>query len=418
MYEIEDGIVIMEVIKGGVTAPQGFRAAGIHCGIRRNADKYDLALILADCECAAAAVYTTNLVQSAPLKITKRHLKDGRARAILANSGNANACAPEGEENVLISCIKLSQVLDLNPWDIIVNSTGVIGQRLPVERIEEAIPALVKALNADEQGSDAAARAIMTTDLAKKEIAVKLEIGGKTVKIGAICKGSGMIRPNMATMLAFITTDCAISSDLLHNALCDATRVSFNRVSVDGDTSTNDMAAILASGLAGNILICEKNEDYQVFSDALKALCVDLARQMARDGEGASRLVTCRVRNAESEAAAERLSMSVTDSNLVKAMMFGADANCGRVLCAMGYSGAAFDPEKVDVAFESAAGRVEMCLDGRVLEFDEKVAKTVLSESEVLIDIDIKDELGKFTVETYGCDLSYEYVRINGDYRS
>ncbi|GHU93881.1 arginine biosynthesis bifunctional protein ArgJ [Clostridia bacterium] len=408
----------MNYISGGVTAPQGFRAAGIHCGIRRNTDKYDLALIFADRECAAAAVYTTNRVQSAPLQVTKRHLKDGRARAILANSGNANACAPDGEENVLRSCVKLSRELGCNPWEIIVNSTGVIGQRLPIERVEEGIPLIIEALDYSEAGSDAAARAIMTTDLVKKELAAELQIDGKVVKIGAICKGSGMIRPNLATMLAFITTDCAISSDLLREAIFDAARVSFNRVSVDGDTSTNDMAAILASGLAENILINEKNESYKLFSDALKDICVNLARRMARDGEGASRLVTCRVRNAESAAAAERLSMSVTDSNLVKAMMFGADANFGRVLCAMGYSGADFDPERVDVAFESSGGRVEVCRSGRALDFDENIAKTVLVADEVLIDIDVKDERGKFSAETYGCDLSYEYVRINGDYRS
>ena len=399
--------------KTGVTAPKGFRAAGIHCGIRKNTDKRDLALILADCDCAAAAVYTTNRVQAAPIQVTKLHLADGRARAILANSGNANACAPNGEQNALRACDALAAAAGIKATDIIVNSTGVIGKPLPIEAIESGMPALVGALSRD--GGDAAA-AIMTTDLARKEAAVSFDIGGVTVTIGAMAKGSGMIHPNMATMLAFITTDCDISAAMLQAALAESVKLSYNRVSVDGDTSTNDMAAILASGLAGNPRIDEKNGDYNTFLNALNAVNIKLAKAIARDGEGATKLLTCRVEGADTAEDAEKLAMGVVSSSLTKAAMFGEDANWGRVICAMGYSGAAFDPGAVDISFESGRETVEVCRGGRGLDFDEELAKKILSRDEILITCRVNG--GSASAEAYGCDLTYDYVKINGDYRT
>ncbi|MCL2084383.1 MAG: bifunctional glutamate N-acetyltransferase/amino-acid acetyltransferase ArgJ [Oscillospiraceae bacterium] len=418
MYEIEvfDMSHVFTDVPGGVTAPKGFRASGVHCGIRKNTEKKDLALIVADCECAAAAVYTTNLVQAAPIAVTRRHLLNGRARAILANSGNANACAADGEENALRVCAAAAKELNIPAEDIIVNSTGVIGQRLPIERIEAAMPELAAALDAGHGGADAAARAIMTTDTVKKEIAVTFELGGVNVTLGAIAKGSGMVRPNMATVLVFFTTDCAVSPGLLNDALSDAVKVSLNRVSVDGDTSTNDMAAILASGMAGNKLIGAKNGDYEIFRAALTHTATRLAKELARDGEGATKLVVCRVSGADDEQTAERLSMSVTSSSLVKAAMFGADANWGREMCAMGYAGARFDPSRVSISFSSGNGEVAVCQNGCGLDFDEDKAKLVLSGKEILIDISIGR--GTASAETYGCDLTYDYVRINGEYRS
>lgn len=404
----------MTTIPNGVTAPKGFRASGIHCGIRKNRDKKDLALILAECDCSAAAVYTTNRVQAAPLSVTRRHLENGIARAILANSGNANACTPNGEENAVRMCHSLAKAADIDPQDVIVNSTGVIGQPLPIENVEAAMPELVNALS--ENGSDDAANAIMTTDILEKQVAVSFNLNGKTVTIGAIAKGSGMIHPNMATMLSFITTDCDISPQMLQTALSRSVKISYNRISVDGDTSTNDMTAILASGFAGNERIVAENENFAEFQKALDFVNLYLAKQIAKDGEGATRLVCCRVMNAADEASAEKLSMSVTSSNLTKAAMFGADANWGRVLCAMGYSGADFDPKRVDISFQSVVGDIMVCQNGQGLPFDEETAKTILSQDEITILCDMKS--GAVTVETYGCDLTYEYVKINGDYRT
>lgn len=404
----------MTIIPNGVTAPKGFLASGVHCGIRKNRDKLDLALILAECECSAAAVYTTNRVQAAPIAVTRRHLESGTARAILANSGNANACAPNGEENAVRMCRALSEAAGIEPNDVVVNSTGVIGQPLPVENIEAAMPELVKALSAN--GSDDAANAIMTTDIIEKQIAVSFDIDGKTVTIGAIAKGSGMIHPNMATMLSFITTDCNISPQMLQTALSRSVKVSYNRISVDGDTSTNDMTAILASGLSGNTQITTENENFAEFQKALDFVNLHLAKKIAKDGEGATRLVCCKVVNASDEASAEKLSMSVTSSSLTKAAMFGADANWGRVLCAMGYSGVDFDPKMVDVSFQSSAGNIMVCQNGQGLPFDEDAAKAILTQDEVTILCDMKS--GDTEVETYGCDLTYEYVKINGDYRT
>ena len=400
-------------IQGGVTAAQGFLAAGIHCGIRKNKSKRDLALILADRPCAAAAVYTTNIVKAAPIHLTMEHLKKGQARAILANSGNANACTSDGMSAAKKCVDTVAAALGLMPEDIIVNSTGVIGQPLPVDAIVKAVPELVNSLGAD---SEPAAEAIMTTDILSKSIAVQCEIGGKTVTIGGIAKGSGMIHPNMATMLAFVTTDCAISLGLLQEALRDSVNCTYNRISVDGDTSTNDMTAILASGLAGNENITGKGADYDVFLTALNAVNLHLAKEIARDGEGATKLITCRVKGAALEEAAVQLAKSVISSSLVKSAMFGADANWGRVLCAMGYSGAKFEPSMVDIAFSSDAGQIEVCKKGQGIEFSEDLAKNILSQKEVIIDISLYE--GNAEVCAYGCDLTYDYVKINGDYRT
>ncbi len=404
----------MKEISGGVTAALGFKAAGIHCGLRKNKDRRDLALVFSETDCAAAAVYTTNKVKAAPIYVTMEHLESGSARAIVCCSGNANACAPDGQENAERMCSCVAKELGIKPSEVIVASTGVIGQRLNIDVIETAAPALAKALS--ERGSDDAASAIMTTDLRKKEVAVELEIGGKTVKIGGIAKGSGMIMPNMGTMLAFITTDAAITSEMLHAALYESTQKTYNRVCVDGDTSTNDMAAILASGLAGNAQIEWKSEDYYKFYEALSYVNSCLARLMARDGEGASRLVTCRVYGSRGEDAAERLAMSVISSSLVKAAMFGADANWGRVLCAMGYSKAPFRPEYVDIEFCSKEGSILVCEKGAGLSFDEEKAKRILSQEEVSIEVNLNE--GACEATCWGCDLTYDYVKINGDYRT
>jgi len=406
-------VITMQIIQGGITAAPGFRAAGVHCGIRKNKSKHDLALVVADVLCTAAAVYTANRVQAAPLTLTREHLADGRARAILVNSGNANACAPGGPENALKACQAAAEATGLKPEDFIINATGVIGVSLPIDAILNAVPALTAALSRD---GTSAAEAIMTTDTIKKEAAVQFQIGGKTVTLGGMAKGSGMIHPNMATMLAFLTTDCAITPELLSEALRDSVRRTYNRISVDGDTSTNDMAAVLASGTAGNDLITEKTVDYTQFCCALDAVNLKLARDIARDGEGATRLITCRVKGARDEQTAERLSKSVISSSLTKAALFGADANWGRVLCAMGYAGADFDPETVGIAFSSQAGRIPVCEQGRGVLFDETLAKQVLTQDEVVIEVDLYD--GNCDVECYGCDLTYDYVKINGDYRT
>jgi glutamate N-acetyltransferase/amino-acid N-acetyltransferase len=405
----------MKFINGGVCAAQGFSASGIHVGVKtNNLTKKDLALIVSDIECDAAAVYTKNVVKAAPLIVTKAHLKDGKARAVLANSGNANACAPNGEAYAEESCAAAAKALGLKASDFIVASTGVIGQTLPVNVIVDGIPALVSALKQD--GSPDAAAAIMTTDTVMKEYAVEVSIGGKTVKIGGIAKGSGMIHPNMGTMLCFITTDCAISADMIKKALLEVVTVSFNRISVDGDTSTNDMCSLMANGLAGNAPITSDGETYKAFVAALKELCVKLAIVMASDGEGATHLITCTVSGAPDVATAETLSKSVISSTLTKAAIFGADANWGRVLCAMGYSGIDFDPEKVSVSFQSAAGSVAVCHNGRGLTFDEALAKKILTEHDITIAVNIASGIAECTC--WGCDITYDYIKINGDYRT
>jgi glutamate N-acetyltransferase/amino-acid N-acetyltransferase len=405
----------MKYIEGGVCAPEGFQASGIHVGVKtNNADKKDLALIVSDAECAAAAVYTKNIVKAAPLLITMKHLSDKKARAVLANSGNANACAPNGEAHAERCCAAAAAALGIDPGNIVVASTGVIGQELPADAIVAGIPALVGALSPN--GSQAAAQAIMTTDTVMKECAAELTLGGGTVRIGGIAKGSGMIHPNMGTLLCFITTDCAVGADTLQKALAEAARVSFNRISVDGDTSTNDMCCVLANGLAGNATVEDGSADYAVFAEALKALCIRLAVEMASDGEGATHLITCAVTGAPDEKTAETLSKAVISSTLMKAAIFGADANWGRVLCAMGYSGVSFDTDAVSVAFSSPAGRIDVCQNGRGLKFDEALAKKILTEHDVTIDINIGTGGGQCTC--WGCDITYDYIKINGDYRT
>ena len=407
----------MNFIEGGVCAAKGFKAAGIHVGVKTHADwKKDVALIVSDTDCAAAGVFTKNVVKAAPVHVDMEHLKGGTARAVIANSGNANACAPYGEENAERMCIAAANAIGCTPEKILVSSTGVIGQTLNIQAIEDGMPALYAALDASPAASDAAAHAIMTTDTQKKEIALETVIGGKTVRIGGIAKGSGMIHPNMGTMLCFLTTDCAISAPMIRAALLETVRVSFNRISVDGDTSTNDSCMVLANGLAGNAAITEKNADYAAFVEALQALCIRLAREMASDGEGAKHLITCTVKGARDEQQAETISKSVISSTLTKAAIFGSDANWGRVLCAMGYSGEQFDPEKVDVSFASSAGEIPVCRDGRGLDFDEDRAKAILTEHDIEILVAMGEGNGVCTC--WGCDITYEYIRINGDYRT
>lgn len=408
---------MLNFITGGVCAAQGFRAGGIHVGVKTHAAwKKDVALIVSDEDCACAAVYTKNAVKAAHIHVDKRHLADGRARAAVINSGNANACAPMGEENAERVCAAAGKALGCRPEDVVVAATGVIGQTLNVAVIEQGMPELCAAAAHTAAGSDAAAHAIMTTDTVKKELAVETVIGGKTVRMGGIAKGSGMIHPNMGTMLCFVTTDCAITREMLSEALREVVPRTFNRVTVDGDTSTNDMCAVLANGMAGNPLIEWKDDGYTVFLKALRQLCQELARAIAGDGEGASRLITCAVREARSEESAERLAKAVVGSPLVKAAMFGADANWGRVLCAMGYSKAPFRPEYVDISFSSAVGAVAVCRGGMGLDFDEEAARSILSQDEVVIDVHLHE--GEHEATCWGCDLTYEYVKINGDYRT
>ena len=408
---------MLKYIDGGVCAAQGFRAAGIHVGVKTHAAwKKDVALIVSDVDCAAAAMFTTNVVKAAPIHVDRKHLADGKARAIVANSGNANACAPQGEENAIKMCAAAAKAIGCPPEDVLVSSTGVIGQTLKVQVIEEGMPALYEALDHSVEASDAAAHAIMTTDTVKKEVAVETVIGGKTVRMGGIAKGSGMIHPNMGTMLCFLTTDCAISPAMIRAALKEVVCKTFNRISVDGDTSTNDSCIVLANGLAGNAEITEQGADYQAFTETLMTLCTELARKMAADGEGAKHLITCAVTGAADEKTAETVARSVISSTLTKAAIFGADANWGRVLCAMGYSGAEFDPETVDVSFASAAGDIAVCEKGRGLPFDETKAKKILTEHDVEIRISMGTGAG--TATCWGCDITYDYIKINGDYRT
>ena len=406
----------MTIIPGGVTAPQGFTAAGIHAGIKAGSspDKNDLCLIVSEKECAAAATYTLNRVKAAPLYVTMGQLEDGTCRAIVANSGNANACCPYSHEYAERTCAAAAKALGLNKTDLAVASTGVIGVTLNVEAIEAALPALVQKLSAS--GSHDAATAIMTTDTRSKEVAVQVEIGGKMVTIGAVAKGSGMIHPNMGTMLAFITTDCAITHEMLDRAIRSVVKRTFNRVTVDGDTSTNDMCLIMANSMADNPLIEWKDANYAAFLHALTEVCTHLARAIAADGEGASKLITCDVSGARNEDVAERLAKQVVGSALVKAAMFGADANWGRVICAMGYSKAPFRPEHVNISFRSSAGEVAVCRQGEALPFDEDLAKQVLTQDAVDIVVTLTE--GDGCAKCWGCDLTYEYVRINGDYRT
>ena len=404
----------MEIISGGVCAAKGFTASGVHCGIRKNRAKRDLALIFSEKRATAAAVYTTNLVKGAPLTVTKQHLKDGFAQAVICNSGNANTCNADGIEIAEKMSDCLGSALGIPAEDVVVASTGVIGQPLDIEPIKNGIPELVKALSAN--GSEQAAESIMTTDTKIKEIAVSFNIGGKECKIGGIAKGSGMIHPNMATMLVFITTDCAISRKMLSRALSSDIKNTFNMVSVDGDTSTNDMVTVLANGMAENPEITADGEDFKTFMQALNTVTVHLCRMIAGDGEGATKLIECRVTGAKDEDTAKTVAKAVICSSLTKAAMFGADANWGRVLCAIGYSGADVDVNKTAVSFKSAKGEIAVCENGAGIPFSEEKAKEILLEDEIEILVDFGSGDGAATA--WGCDLTYDYVKINGDYRT
>ncbi len=404
----------MKQISGGVCAALGFTANGVHCGIRKNRTKRDVSLIVSRVPASAAAVYTTNLVKGAPLVVTKRHLQNGTAQAVICNSGNANTCNANGIEIAEAMSELVAKELKLSADDLVVASTGVIGQPLDIAPIAAGIPALAAGLSA--AGSEAAAEGIMTTDTVKKEVAVEFEIGGVTCRMGGIAKGSGMIHPNMATMLVFITTDVAIAPAMLQKALSTDIASTFNMISIDGDTSTNDMVTVLANGLAGNTPITEENADFAAFMTALNTVTVQLCRAIAGDGEGATKLLECAVTGAADEATAKTVAKSVICSSLLKAAMFGADANWGRVLCAIGYSGAAVDVSRVDVAFRSAKGTVKVCENGAGVEFSEEVAKEILLEKEIEILVSVGN--GPAAGTAWGCDLTYDYVRINGDYRT
>ncbi len=404
----------MQIVEGGVCAAKGFKANGIHCGIRKNRTKRDLALIVSEKKASAAAVYTTNLVKGAPLVVTKEHISNGYAQAIICNSGNANTCNANGIEIAEGMSEILAKATSLNANDIVVASTGVIGQPLSLEPIESGIKPLVEGLS--EKGGEYAAEAIMTTDTIKKEVAVSFTVDGKECKIGGIAKGSGMIHPNMATMLVFITTDIAITPQMLQKALSSDIRRTFNMVSVDGDTSTNDMVVVLAHGMAGNEEIASEGEDFNEFMKALNTVTVYLCKLLAGDGEGATKLLECKVSGASDEKTAQTVAKSVICSSLLKAAMFGADANWGRVLCAIGYSGAEVAVNKIDVSFRSNKGTIEVCKSGAGVEFSEEKAKEILLESEIEILVSLND--GEYTSTAWGCDLTYDYVKINGDYRT
>ena len=400
---------------GSVTSPKGFKGAGI-CGSVKpsNTTKRDIALIASDVICNTAAVFTKNLVKSSAITVTQQNIENGKAQAVVVNSRNANTCNADGIEKAERMCELAAEALNIDKHDVIVASTGVIGQPLPIEPFEKSVPELGKIIS--EDGGTDVAEAIMTTDTVKKETAVSVEIGGKTVTIGAVAKGSGMIHINMGTMLSFVTTDAAISSEMLKSALSEAVEQSYNMVSVDGDTSTNDTLAILANGLAENEEIITRNEDYRAFTDALIAVCKSMAKKLAKDGEGATKLIVCTVSGAKTVIDAKGVAKAVICSSLVKAAMFGSDANWGRVLCAIGYSGCDVDVNLVDVSFKSKAGEIPVCKNGAGIEFSEELAKEILTENEIEIIVNLND--GDSNAEAYGCDLTYDYVKINGDYRT
>ena len=404
----------MNLISGGVCAAKGFKANGIHCGIRKNHSKKDLALIVSEVPASVAAVYTTNLVKGAPLTVTKNNIADGKAQAIVCNSGNANTCNANGIEIAESMCDLVSKAVGVSAEDVVVASTGVIGQPLDITPIANGMEALAAGLS--ENGGEAAAQAIMTTDTVAKEVAVEFVAGGKVCRMGGIAKGSGMIHPNMATMLVFITTDCAISSEMLQIALSTDIANTFNMLSIDGDTSTNDMVTVLANGMAGNEEITSEGEDFVAFMQALNTITVNLCRRIAGDGEGATKLLECIVSGAEDLSTAKTVAKSVICSSLLKAAMFGADANWGRVLCAIGYSGAAVDVAKIGVSFRSPAGEIEVCKDGAGVPFSEEKAKEILLEKEIEILVTLGQ--GAYGASAWGCDLTYDYVKINGDYRT
>lgn len=403
-----------KIIDGGVCAAKGFKASGVHCGIRKSRTKRDLALVFSAVPASCAAVYTTNLVKGAPLEVTKRNISDGYAQAIICNSGNANTCNADGIEIADQMCQLTAQALGIKPTDVVVASTGVIGQKLDITPIAKGIPLLVSELSKD--GNLNASEGIMTTDTVRKEVAVQFSVGDKECRIGGMAKGSGMIHPNMATMLVFITTDAAISPAMLQKALSSDIANTFNMVSVDGDTSTNDMVTVLANGMACNSPITEEGPDFDAFMKALNTITVSLCRMIAGDGEGATKLLECITEGAADKQTAKTVAKSVICSSLLKAAMFGADANWGRVLCAIGYSGACVDVNKIDVAFKSAKGTIAVCKNGAGIDFSEEKAKQILLEKE--IDILINLNSGNQIATAWGCDLTYDYVKINGDYRT
>ncbi len=400
-------------VNGGICAAKGFKASGIHCGIRKNKTKRDLSLIYSESPCTAAAVYTTNLVKGAPLIVNKKHLQNGKAQAIICNSGNANTCNANGIEVAEQTADYLAQALKIDADDVIVSSTGVIGLPLDVEPIKNGIPKLIKELG---DNSKLAAEGIMTTDTKVKEIAIEFEIDGKKCRIGGIAKGSGMIHPNMATMLVFITTDCKISSEMLQKALSTDIKETFNMISVDGDTSTNDMVTVLANGEADNKEITADDDNFKIFMKALNTVNVYLCRRIVADGEGATKLLECKVSGAKELETAKKCAKSVVCSALTKAAMFGSDANWGRVLCAIGYSGAKVDVDKIDVKFKSAKGEILVCENGSGVDFSEEKAKEILLEDEIEILVNLNS--GDYCSVAWGCDLTYDYVKINGDYRT
>ena len=403
----------IKIIDGGVCAAQGFLANGVHCGIRKNRAKRDLSLIVSEAPASAAAVYTTNLVKGAPLTVTRENLQNGTARAVVCNSGNANTCNANGVEIARQMCALVSGATGVDPSDVIVASTGVIGQPLDITPIAAGIPALAAGLS---RSGEEAAEGIMTTDTVKKQIAVEFTVGGKVCRMGGMAKGSGMIHPNMATMLVFITTDCAISPEMLQKALSGDIADTFNMLSIDGDTSTNDMVAVMANAMAGNAPITGEGEDFACFMKALNTVNVHLCRMIAGDGEGATKLLQCAVSGAKDEKTAKTVAKSVICSSLFKAAMFGADANWGRVLCAIGYSGADVDVSKIDVRFSSPKGEILVCQNGAGVDFSEEKAKQILLEKEIDVLVGLND--GSFEATAWGCDLTYDYVKINGDYRT
>ncbi len=401
-------------IDGGVTAPKGFKASGVHAGIRRNKMKKDLALIVAEKPCVASAVYTRNKVFGAPITVTRKNLENGIAEAVICNSGNANTCNADGVEKAAAMTKLVELHTGIKSENVIVASTGVIGQTLPIEPIENAMSSLVGALSLE--GSGDAANAIMTTDTVKKEFAVETVIGGKTVRIGAIAKGSGMIHPNMATMLAFVTSDVSISKEMLDKVTKEVVDDTINMISVDGDTSTNDMMTVMASGLAGNAEIDCDGEDYKIFKEALFALLKKTAMTLAKDGEGATKLIECHVVGGSDVKIAKAIAKSVITSSLLKAALFASDANWGRILCAIGYTEGDFDITKVDVKLVSKVGEITVCENGSGVEFSEEKATKVLDTDQVTVYVDMKD--GDASATAWGCDLTYDYVKINADYRT
>lgn len=403
------------VIDNGVCAAEGFLASGVHCGLRKNKNKPDLALIYSEQICQAAAVYTQNKVKGAPIYVTQSHLKDNVAQGIIINSGNANTCNPDGEEKAKMMCTAIANELNIKSENMLVASTGIIGESLPIALIVNACPALKNQLS--REGNANASSAILTTDTCEKEFALSFELDGQEVKMGGISKGSGMIHPNMATMLCFVTTDLAITSSLLQKALKDVTEETFNMVSVDGDTSTNDMVTLLASGLAGNELITEEQSpDYQAFVQGLYLVLMNLSRKIAQDGEGASKLLECQVKGAKEKAVAKSVAKSIITSSLVKSAMFGQDPNWGRILCAIGYAEGDFDIQQVQVDLASQFGQATVCLAGARADFDVKELEKILTADEIFIFVDLGD--GAFEATAWGCDLTYDYVKINADYHT